>query len=146
MEWTEAQFEQMSWHDNHVHALRVVEGEHGAGELILDVDYILEWLEAGAEFHFKIVPVYLRFKEVTDLQLAVNYPKISAAMGPFSIGRISRRTEVRERYTAQCWDIELNWPDGSISFEATGFEQKAWGQVRTTDSQVLKPEERVGAV
>jgi hypothetical protein len=145
VEWTDAQFDQMSWHDNHVHGLRVIEGEYGAGELVLDVDYILEWLEASAGFQFKIVPVYLRFKEVTDLRLALDYAKVSAGMSPFSIHRISRRTEARERYTAQCWEIELNWPDGRISFEATAFEQKAWGQVRISSGQVLRPEERVGA-
>jgi len=44
--WSESQFAEMSWHDNHVHALRVVEGAHGAGDLVLDIDYILEWLQA----------------------------------------------------------------------------------------------------
>ena len=40
MRWTHEQFSEMSWHDNHVHALRVVEGPHGTGELILDLDYV----------------------------------------------------------------------------------------------------------
>jgi hypothetical protein len=31
--WTQEAFDSMSWHDNHVHGLRVVEGEHGAGEM-----------------------------------------------------------------------------------------------------------------
>src|SRR3954453_15969941 len=32
--WTEADFEQMSWHDNHVHALQIESGgEHGTGTL-----------------------------------------------------------------------------------------------------------------
>ena len=43
-QWSEADFDGMSWHDNAVHAIRVVEGEHGAGKLVLDIDYILEWL------------------------------------------------------------------------------------------------------
>jgi hypothetical protein len=35
LHWTHEDFERMSWHDNHVHALRIVEGRHGAGELLL---------------------------------------------------------------------------------------------------------------
>lgn len=42
--WTDQQFEEMSWHDNHVHALRIVAGAYGSGELILDLDYILDWI------------------------------------------------------------------------------------------------------
>jgi hypothetical protein len=42
--WNESQFEAMSWHDNHVHGLRIREGAHGCGELELDLDDILEWL------------------------------------------------------------------------------------------------------
>ena len=26
--WTQQQFDEMSWHDNHVHAIRLEEGEH----------------------------------------------------------------------------------------------------------------------
>ena len=59
--WTSAQFEEMSWHDNYVHALRVIEGQFGAGELVLDVDHILEWIQESGQFKFQILPVELRF-------------------------------------------------------------------------------------
>lgn len=42
--WTEADFDKLFWHDYAVHAIRIVEGEYGAGLLILDVDVILEWI------------------------------------------------------------------------------------------------------
>jgi hypothetical protein len=49
--WTHETFDSMSWHDNHVHSLRIVEGEHGAGELRLDLDYITDkqWLRPQGE-------------------------------------------------------------------------------------------------
>jgi hypothetical protein len=143
--WTERDFDTMSWHDNHVHAMRVVEGEHGAGELVLDLDYILEWMKTGTAFQFRMVPVHLRFTEVTNLRIALDYAAVSAALSPFSIQGISRRAEPRERYTAQCWVIGLNWPEGEIRFEASGFEQKAWGAVTLGDRQVLAPAQRVPA-
>jgi hypothetical protein len=42
--WTEADFDSLGWHDVHVHGFRVLDGEHGAGELWLDIDYILDWV------------------------------------------------------------------------------------------------------
>jgi hypothetical protein len=143
--WTEALFEEMSWHDNHVHALRIVEGEHGSGDLILDLDYILEWIQAPQGFQFKIVPVNLRFRGVTNLRIDLNYAEVTAAVGPFSIHRIERRKEVRDRYTAQCWEIDVNWPGGGLSFEATGYLQEAWGKVKVSERQHLMPGEREDA-
>lgn len=143
--WTEQDLAGMSWHDNHVHSLRLIEGEHGSGELVLDLDYIIEWLRESGGFRFRIVPVHLRFQKVTNLRLALDYAGPSAAMGPFSIDHIASTTEQRERYTAQRWEIVLNWPRGEISFEATGFEQTAWGKVQVSDRQGLMPEERVPA-
>jgi len=57
--WTDQQFNEMSWHDNHVHGLRVVEGVHSAGTLVLDIDYIPEWLHNGQQYKFRIVPAHL---------------------------------------------------------------------------------------
>ena len=47
--WSDSQFSEMSWHDNHVHALRIVEDVHGAGQLVLDLDYILEWMKCEGD-------------------------------------------------------------------------------------------------
>ncbi len=143
--WTERHFAEMSWHDNHVHAMRIVEGTHGSGELVLDIDYILEWLKAPQGYQFRIVPATLQFRGVTALRISIDYAGSSAAMGPFSIHGIERREEVRERYTAQCWKIAVNWPKGEISFEAEGFSQEAWGKVRVSENQRLLAGEREDA-
>ena len=129
LRWTHEQFDEMSWHDNHVHALRIVAGEHGAGELVLDIDYIVEWLRNGGAFQFRLVPAILRFTEVTDLRISLDYASPSAAMGPFSIHAIERYTEQREHYIAQLWRIEVNWPGGEVTFEASGYEQSATGKL-----------------
>jgi hypothetical protein len=126
--WSEGEFDEMSWHDNHVHALRIIEGVHGAGELILDLDYILEWVKCqGDKCEFRIVPATLTFKGVTNLRVSLDYATPTAALGPFSIHAIERQTKRRERYDAQEWRFVVNWPVGEISFEASGFEQRATG-------------------
>ncbi|NMF99611.1 hypothetical protein GPA27_19725 [Aromatoleum toluolicum] len=140
--WTDRHFDEMSWHDCNVHGLRVVEGEYGAGELILDLDYIVEWLCEAQGCSFRIVPATLRFLEVTNLRLALDYASPGAAMGPFSIHAIERRDEPRERYVAQVWNIAINWPKGEIAFEAKGFEQRATGAPVVSAAQCLRPDER----
>ena len=140
--WTHEQFSEMSWHDNHVHALRVVEGPHGTGELILDLDYILEWMNGPDGYKFKIVPVALKFVGVSDLRLSLDYATPTAALGPFSIHSIDRHTEPREHYVAEIWKISINWPKGEITFEAKGYEQQATGAAVVSSSQWLQPAER----
>lgn len=140
--WTEAHFESMSWHDNHVHALRIVEGAYGAGQLVLDVDYIVEWRCNADNGRFRIVPAELTFNEVTHLRIAIDYASQTAGLVPFSIEAIDRQFEQRERYVAQCWTIRLNWPRGEIAFEAAGFEQRALGQAVLTDAMYLQPDQR----
>ena len=140
--WTHDQFEEMSWHDNHVHSIRIVEGIHGSGMLVLDLDYILEWICDVDGSRFRITPATLTFHEVTDLRISLDYAAATAALGPFSIHAIERRTESRERYVAQIWKILINWPRGEIVFEATGFEQRAIGRPVVSENQVLRPAER----
>jgi hypothetical protein len=112
------------------------------GELILDLDYILEWICNAAENKFRIVPATLRFLEVSNLRVSLDYATPAAALGPFSIHTIERQSEARERYVAQIWKILINWPKGEIVFEAKSFEQRASGVPVLSESQCLGAEER----
>ena len=143
--WTDAQFDSLSWHDNHVHALRIIEGPHGTGTLALDIDYILEWLpsEERKGYRFRICPAELRFLNVTDLRIRLDYATATAAVGPFSLAGISRREEARQHYTAQIWTLAINWPGGEISFAASGFEQVATGGPVVAEQQWLAAQQRV---
>ena len=140
--WTDAQFDGMSWHDNHVHALRIVEGSDGAGDLILDVDHIVEWIKNGPGFNFRIVPVTLTFHDVMFLRMSLDYATPTAAFGPFMIHGIERRTEQRARYLAQLWKIDISWPRGEITFESRGFTQRARGGPLLSKGQCLSAQER----
>lgn len=141
-EWTDADFDQLSWHDNHIHGLKIIEGEHGAGELGLDIDYIVEWIKGDEGIEFVIAPADLVFHGVTALRIDIDYDAVSAATGPFSIDGIERAYEVRDRYTAQVWAIEVNFPSGRIEFEASGFTQRLRGPTKHSKQQVLTEEER----
>jgi hypothetical protein len=133
----------MSWHDNHVHGLRIVETGNGAGDLILDVDHIVEWIHCeGPGARFRIVPVTLMFHEVMFLRMSLDYATPTAAFGPFAIHGIERRTEERARYVAQLWNISISWPKGEIAFEGRGFTQRARGEAILSEGQCLTAEQR----
>ncbi len=144
MSWTEEDYETLHWHDVHVHALRIVEGEHGAGEFGLDLDYILEWLCADdGSCRFRVAPAMLVFREVTSLRVSLDYASPTAALGPFSLDGIKRELRHDERgFDACCWTIQVNWPVGEITFESPGFRQQLTGPAIETESQYLEAGQR----
>lgn len=122
--WTERDFEELSWHDNHVYGLSIRDGAHGAGRLVLDLDYITEW-RCGLDKRctFMLAPAELRFEEVTDLQVGIDYRGIS--MGPLSIGEIRREVIAQvEGFGRSRWRITFNFPESEIVFLAAGFVQE----------------------
>jgi hypothetical protein len=141
--WTDQDFDAMLWHDCHVHSLRLVEGQHGSGELELDIDHILEWRQDKNEIFFLLAPATLVFHAVSGLRLSLDWSTSSAAFGPFCLAGVKRTFEKRAHYTATLWRLLVNWPAGEIGFEATGFTQQCWGQEVFSKRQALRPEERV---
>lgn len=141
--WTCGDFDRMSWHDSHVHALRVVAGEHGPGQLVLDLDYLLEWQKCtDGSCRFLVLPALLTFIEVTQLRVSLDYQTATAALVPFSIRQIERRVESRGRNQPTLWNISINWPVGEIAFAAEGFEQRGIASPVLCDQQFLSAAER----
>ena len=143
--WSQEDFDTMSWHDCHIHAFRIIESEHGNGELELDIDYILEWRPEEAGFSFLLVPATLRFHGVFGLRVTLDWATPTAGICPLSLSGVEKRSEDRGRYAATLWRLPLNWPTGLIEFEAEGFTQTAWGREVVSQGQVLTPGERVAA-
>jgi hypothetical protein len=46
--WTDADFDAMSWHDNAVHAVAFEPQPSDPRRLLLDIDYIVEWVPPGS--------------------------------------------------------------------------------------------------
>ena len=137
-------FEKIQWHDNAIHAFRIIEGEI-CGDLIFDIDFIVEWLPPieGA-YRFRVAPSDLTFHEVSDLVVSINYAAASAAVGPMTIHEIHRESFTYPNgYSSFLWKIELNWPpNSSISFCSNRFNQSQRIEPITTGAQYLSPEER----
>lgn len=82
--WTTEDFGALSWHDVHVHGFRFASfnDEEGAADLVLDIDYILEWRKDGDHFSFLICPAALTLKDVFSLEFSLDYAARSAGMCP----------------------------------------------------------------
>src|SRR5439155_21640447 len=67
--WTEADFDQMNWHDATVHGIAFRE-EAGGADLLLDIDYIARWIEPvppSEYFTFLVGPATLVFRDVWSI-------------------------------------------------------------------------------
>jgi hypothetical protein len=150
--WYTADFEVLSWHDVHVHGFRIVEGEAGAADLALDLDFILAWLgPEDGRYRFRVAQAILQFHDVFDLRVALDYAACSAGTCPFSIDRIVREPlhggpgdENEEqsddhRFDAGPWRwrVEVNWPEGALEFQASGFSQWLLGDAVEQDAMWL---------
>lgn len=145
--WTEADFQSLSWHDNHVHALeiRAATPDHGTGELVLHLDHILEWLPpVDGKYLFRVAPAVLTFKEIFGLRLELDYTSVQAGMTPFSIGNIDREQILYPTgHVSFRWTIQINWPAGAITFEAPAFAQELVGESVTSSTQALSRAKRL---
>ncbi len=145
MRWYTADFDTLSWHDVRVHGFRIVEGGQGTAELVLDIDFILEWLPSeDGGYRFRIAQAILQFHDVFGLRFMLDYVACSAGMTAFSIDSIARETiGDDERPQAYRWRIDVNWPEGCLEFEASGFSQWLVGEILEQDGQALEPRQRL---
>jgi len=143
--WYVADFDTLSWHDVRVHGFRIVEGDQGTAELVLDIDFILEWLPSeDGGYRFRIAQAILQFHEVFGLRFMLDYVACSAGMTAFSIDRIEREViGDDERAQTYRWRIDVNWPEGFLEFEAPGFSQWLVGEIVEQEAQTLDPKQRL---
>jgi hypothetical protein len=147
--WGSDDFEALSWHDVHVHGFRLehFNEEWGSADLVLDIDYILNWEKSGTGFVFTVCQAVLRFHSVFGLKFELNYAEPSAGMCPFSIAGVERQVlEAPTGHTSYRWRIPLNWPHGSLEFQAPAFTQTLVGEPHVQAEQFLAPEKRSARV
>ncbi len=160
--WYTADFDRLSWHDVHVHGFRIVEGAHGCAELQLDIDFILARPDDAdrARAGFRVAQAMLQFHEVSGLRFSLDYVACSAGMSAFSIGAIARWSlravdadmseadgnapgEASGDHGPWRWRIEVNWPEGALEFEASGFTQWLVGEPIEQEAPSLAAADRL---
>src|ERR1700687_963765 len=84
-QWSDADFDEMMWHDVHIHAIGAVPDEFA---LVFDVDYILEWVGCGASgdpVRFWVAPATLRFENAGGISI-----ELASQQGVASIQQVKR--------------------------------------------------------
>jgi len=114
-------FKEMSWHDVVIHAFATnnemlsgsdEEPRFESQQLILDIDYVLNWRESYAERRadYWVSPATLVFEGISDLNVNFRSESGIRLLVIYTIGREGRR-----------WSISLG--EGQISFDSAGFKQ-----------------------
>ncbi|MGI6496513.1 MAG: hypothetical protein ACOX5G_10595 [Kiritimatiellia bacterium] len=142
-QWTEADFEAMSWHDCLINSIGLDQDGEWQSDLVLELDYIVEWLcGVDKRCRFRVAPALLRFTDVDNLRL-----DISLKFGqPLEIYHVERTELPATGYKNDHWILTLqNYSDlkkNLIEFDATGFVQELTGKAIETESQNLTNAER----
>jgi hypothetical protein len=142
--WTSSDFEILSWHDCRVYGFRLEERDHGTAEVQFDIDFIVEWLgHDDGSFDFRVAPATLTFHDVFGLRFELDYATVGAGMTPFSLAGIERE-EIQHhgRQISYRWRLPINWPEGMVMFESSGFTQVLRRAPLRVGRQSLRPAER----
>ncbi len=116
---TEADYGTMNWHDNAVHAIAWEPLPDNPGRLLLDIDYILQWVAPeppATTLSFWISPATLVFDPAWDLIADIDRTGWSFKLFLDAI----RRSEPDERGN---YDWTLDGDGITISLGAPGFTQ-----------------------
>jgi hypothetical protein len=146
---TEADFDDLSWHDCHIWGLHFDVGDPDeddwTSDLALDLDYIVEWLRPQPDkLAFRVAPATLVFHGVTDPRISVSWGNsgFQNALHGISIDAIYRERVQEQRVYLDrpyfSWRIAFNWPAGDeITFGAVGFTQSLLADPVVVNTQHL---------
>jgi hypothetical protein len=140
--WTEKDFDELGWHDCHVHGFFVAETEHGRANLTLDIDFITAWEKGeGNSLCFRVAPATLVFFDIHELSVEISYRWY--AITPFSISGIERELQVNQAgFREWLYRLPVNCPTGQIAFRGDRFVQTLRAEAVRSDSQCLSAAER----
>lgn len=140
--WTDEDFNEMQWHDVRVHAMAFVPENH---ELVLDIDYVFEWMPQGEgkKFLFSISPATLVFENVYNIRIDLEMD------GDIDIDLIERKdpgTARNAQYTdnKQEWTWTVECHTGEIEFRGAGFKQYIRREPVVQDKLRFSMDERGG--
>jgi hypothetical protein len=141
--WDENDFEQMGWHDSKIYAL-AFKGE--SFELVLDIDYILEWInpeEGKTHFKFWVAPATLVFRNVWDLKINIEgNPDLEMQ----DLHRENPHPPKNAKHIQEAveYDWRIETQNGEIAFKSVGFKQYFRKNPVMMNSQMIELNERGG--
>lgn len=140
--WMEADFEDMGWHDCRIHAITA---SPDTFELLLDLDYILAWVEPSQgqqNYQFWVSPATLVFENVYDLEIFSD--GLAFEIDLIARGQARRPKNGDHIRRAEEWRWEIGCHDGEINFWSVGFQQYIRSAPVLSDKQALDLDTRGG--
>jgi len=141
--WTESDYYNMSWHDNHIHALSFQKNN----KFLLDIDYIFKWVHKPHSRYFKfwITPCTLIFDNVYnmvfDVEISSPHQLIIDKISMINPQR-PKNAEYIDRQIEYDWLIETT--SGEITFKSVGYDQYIRQPAILSKHQVIDIELRGG--
>jgi len=138
--YTEADFGSMDWHDCHVHAIAFEPLPDSPGRLLLDIDYLVEWLRpdpASRGLAFMVSPATLVFDRAWDLVTNID---LSGWGFQLSILEVERAGPGERGFST--WNLTGDLFE--LSINSRGFTQYLRREPIFCDGQRLSVEERGG--
>jgi hypothetical protein len=131
-----ADFDELSWHDALIRGIEFRVGDPAAGDftadLVLQLDVVTA-VSCGIDVppSVEYTPATLAFHGVTDPSIRLEWMRsgYQVAVHPVSIHRIHRAQQpIEEQKVGRgrpyyLWRIEVNWPEGEMTFGADDFTQ-----------------------
>lgn len=147
-EWTDLDFESLSWHDNQIHGLRLHNPDHGYDyDLVFDIDHILNWNQrADGTFGCVIAPATLAFHHVSHLEcrFTLTY-KERIWISHIDREPAGRASGVHGEWRTYRWRLHLQpdaSPPGYICFHASGFTLRLTKDPIEASGTLLTDDER----
>ena len=131
--WSEADFEEMGWHDSHIHTISFPNENL---EFYLDIDYLFKWVldDTSNKFSFWVSPCILLFFNVLDLKISIEYQN-TIGLNITDINRHNPRLSPNGFTTL--WDFKIATDKGFINFKSSGYKQVVKKQPVFSQSQIL---------
>ncbi|MEW1912613.1 hypothetical protein AB0442_29960 [Kitasatospora sp. NPDC085895] len=139
---SDADFEEMGWHDATLHGLYLQQTDDVVPRLLLDLDYVVRWVHPvrpAKNFTFWVAPATLVFEQVWDLE------------GSLGLTNTHPELEIDDVYRLAPDDGRSEWPQWHVEghgfdlrFRAGGFRQYVRQTPRHTPTPTLSAAERGG--
>lgn len=141
--WSDINFKDMSWHDCTIHSMAQDQDGEYQSDLVLDLDYIVEWIKTDdSTFQFHVAPALLRFQNVDKLniQLMLHFKQ------EIVIHSIDCAPKEDKGFQNHHWTIKIqsysNENINRIEFDAIGFVQELTTPPIIIESQSLTRQQR----
>lgn len=120
--WSEADFDRMSWHDVHIHALAFSTETH---EFLMDIDYMFAWVDPEVpdpNYTFWMAPCTWIFSNVHSFTANIEWG-LGLEISGVSRENIGRPQNADHIMKDKEWKWEFDCQEGVFSFRSVGFVQ-----------------------